>query len=357
MRPHLLAAISFHGFGHIAQTAPVLNELKRRKPDLRLSVLCSAPYELLRTHIQCDFEHWREATDVGVVNQGALRVRVADTARAYAALHADWDTKVKRFSAEFKRREISAVYADIPYLPLAAAARAGLSSVALCSLNWADIFRHYIDPNDPAAALAATMTGAYAGARFFLQPEPSMAMTDLGNTRRIGPIARVGAARVADLRRALGVAGDSRLVLVSLGGIKTDLGMERWPRVERVTWLVQADWKIRHPDARAWDAAGFNFIDTLRSSDAFITKPGYGSFAEAACNGARVLYVPRLDWPEEACLIDWLPRQVPCAAVSKEQFHAGDFRDALEALFAAPPRPAVAPTGIGTAVDTLLGVL
>jgi hypothetical protein len=353
MPPHLLAAISSHGFGHVAQTAPVLNELKRRVPELRLTVLCAAPSALLRSHLRCEFEHWPLSTDLGVVNRGALTVLAAETARAYTAFHSDWDDKVAQLAHEFARRRVDLVFADVPYLPLAAAQRARIPSIALCSLNWADILRHYVEPDDPARALAAVMTDAYAGARVFLQPEPSMPMSDLPNVRRIGPIARVGVDRGAELRRACGIDPQTRLVLISLGGIKTDLGIDRWPRNARVAWLVEADWGVRNADARVWDSAGLNFIDVLRSSDVLVTKPGYGSFAEAACNGARVLYVPRLDWPEEPYLVEWLPTQVPCAALTKNRFLTGEFHTELERLLTVPRCAPASPSGIADAAEVL----
>ncbi len=43
-------------------------------------------------------------------------------------------------------------------------------------------------------------------------------------------------------------------------------------------------------------------MDVLGSRDAILGKPGYGTFAEAACNGKPVLYVSRGDWPEEPAL-------------------------------------------------------
>jgi hypothetical protein len=50
-------------------------------------------------------------------------------------------------------------------------------------------------------------------------------------------------------------------------------------------------------------------IDLLRSVDAVIAKPGYGTFAEAACNATPLLYVRRQEWPEQDCLIEWLHPQ------------------------------------------------
>ena len=46
--PHLYVALSGHGFGHLAQVAPVLNEFRRRWPRARLTVQSALPETVLR---------------------------------------------------------------------------------------------------------------------------------------------------------------------------------------------------------------------------------------------------------------------------------------------------------------------
>ena len=81
------------------------------------------------------------------------------------------------------------MFANVPYLTLAAAASLDVPAVALCSLNWADIYRHYCGHRPEAEDILGTMRSAYAAANRFLQPEPSMPMEYLANRQRIGPIA------------------------------------------------------------------------------------------------------------------------------------------------------------------------
>ena len=40
--PHLFVSLTAHGYGHLAQVAPVVAELTRRLPGLRLTV-CPVP--------------------------------------------------------------------------------------------------------------------------------------------------------------------------------------------------------------------------------------------------------------------------------------------------------------------------
>ena len=98
-------------------------------------------------------------------------------------------------------------------------------------------------------------------------------------------------------------------------------------------------------------------MDVLRSADALITKPGYGSFVEAACNGIPILYVDRHDWPETACLVTWLQSHGRGLGIRPEQLTQGDFGHALETLLMTTPPTPVQATGIEEAVTHLSALL
>jgi UDP-N-acetylglucosamine:LPS N-acetylglucosamine transferase len=83
-----------------------------------------------------------------------------------------------------------------------------------------------------------------------------------------------------------------------------------------------------------------DFTDLVRSVDAVLTKPGYGTFTEAACNGTPVLYVRRDDWPEQDCLIAWLEENARCREASAAALAHGELFDDLEHLWRkARPQP------------------
>ena len=74
-QPHLLVCISAHGFGHVAQVAPVLNALGERMPDLRLTVRATAPLVHLQSRIRIPFNYVRDSGDIGMLMSSALDVR------------------------------------------------------------------------------------------------------------------------------------------------------------------------------------------------------------------------------------------------------------------------------------------
>lgn len=352
---HLLVALSSHGFGHAAQAAAVVNALRRCLPDLRLTIRTPLPRNILARFFEGEFGFTPCDTDVGMVMSTALDIDLVATAEAYARFHADWDGRVQQEARVLAHLAPDLVLADVPYLTLAGASRASIPAVAMCSLNWADIYAHYFQGIRPeASSLHAQILEAYHQAVCFLQTEPSMPMSNLPRRIAIGPVARVGVDRRAELKASLGLAPSVRLVMIALGGIDIRLPLERWPRLPGVHWLVPAVWNINRPDAAAVEALDMSFADVLRSVEALIGKPGYGTFTEAACNGTPMLYVRRPDWPEESCLIEWLKRHGNCLEIDRQRLERGDVASAVRQLWEMPTRRRILPAGIDQAVEYLV---
>ncbi len=346
--PHLVVSISGHGFGHVAQTAPILNLLHQRMPQLRLTVRSAVPLVHLRSRIHAPFEHLSSEGDIGMVMSSALDVRVEESRRAYAAFHADWEARVDDEARLLHELGADVVFSNVGYLPLAGAQRLGIPNAALCSLNWFDIYRHYAGDD----GIAETIHGCYAHADAFLRTTPGMAMDSLPNLRTVAPIAFVGDNRRDELDRLLRLSPEEKLVLVSMGGIASRLPLESWPRIEGVRWLVQESWRVQRSDAIVLESLPLGFGDLLASCDALLTKPGYGSFVEATCSGIPVLFVER-DWPESPALVEWLQGHGVCREVSRRQMESGDLAAALAALWQSPAAKPVPPEGAAQAADWL----
>jgi hypothetical protein len=353
---HLFADISAHGYGHLAQAAPVLNRLAALRPGLRLTLRSALPPEKLAQRIAAPFELIAAASDFGYRMVDALAVDLPATAAAYRHAHADFAARIGDEAQLLAQLGADAVFADVAYLPLAGAARAGIPAAALCSLNWADLFDHFFGREPWAAPIHAEMLAAYRSATF-LRTTPGMAMPSLDRVEVVGPIATLGSARKAELRRKLGAGDTARVVLVALGGIPTRLPVERWPPLFDTHWLVPAAWSVARPDMAPFEPLGWPFADLLASVDAVVTKPGYGTFAEAASNGTAVLYQRRGDWPEQDCLIEWLHANARAVEIDAHALASGDLGAALAAAIAPPAPPYPVPHGIEQAARFLARLL
>lgn len=358
MTQHLFVDISSHGFGHLGQAAPVLTNLLERLPDLRLTVRCGLSRHLLAARLPAGFIHIREATDFGYVQKDAVSIDLEASRVAYQKAHADFAGRVAR-EAEFLRGlRPDLVLTDVAYLPLAGAKAAGIPAIAMSSLNWLDLARHFYGDEGWAAPVIADMQAAYANAEMFIQLTPTMPMETLPNRKQVGPVARVAEPDARQqLRKTLGVNEKQTLVLVAMGGFDMNLPTDRWPADPSLRYLMPAAWDCDHPNAIAYTQGEFDFTELLRASDAVLTKPGYGTVAEAACNGTPMLYLRRDDWPEQEALVTWLHQVGRCQEVKRERLDSGEWISDLNALLAEPLLPEVMPTGIEEAVNLLTAYL
>lgn len=302
---HLFVDISSHGFGHLAISAPILNALRARCPELRLSLRSALPAEQLASRLKGDFELIPSASDFGFVMHDATRVDLAASAEAYRQAHSDWPSRVAREADFLKHLSPDLVFSNVSYLPLAGAARAGIPAWAGCSLHWGDLFAHFFGRELWARPILEEITKAYHSVEKFLRMTPGMPMPTLPQAVPVPPIAAIGQAH------DLGLPGE-RVVLLAMGGIAHRLPVDNWPVTPGLRWLLPRAWQCQHPNALNWEDFDLSFTDMLCSVDAVVTKPGYGTFTEAACNGTPVLYQRRADWPEQESLIDWL-QQHACA--------------------------------------------
>ena len=344
---HLFVDISSHGFGHLAITAPVLNALAEMCPDLRLTVRSGLPLAKLRQRIVPPFAHIAAASDFGYVMHDALHIDLAATAAAYRSAHADWPARIAAEAVFLETLQPDVVLSNVSCLPLAGATQAGIPALAICSLNWAELFAHFFGREAWAAPIHDQMLAAYRAAQKFIRITPAMPMADLPNTTSVGPVASLGQ------RHDLGLNGD-KAVLIALGGIDHQLPVNHWPRLPGIRWLVAGHWRCTHPDAIAYEDFGLSFTDLLCSVDAIVTKPGYGTFTEAACNGTAVLYQRREDWPEQDCLIDWLHRNGRCREIGGDDLEAGNIAPVLATLWTQAEAPRPLPDGARAAAELIL---
>lgn len=379
-KPTCLVAVSSHGFGHLSQVTPVINsahEIARGNSlgTVQWIVRTTIDQSQVRSRIRPFVRIDPYSDDFGMVMLDAFNVDLPASLARYAQLHQDWDRHVDGVARHLSGLDVDTVLADVPYLTLAAAARAEIRSLAICSLNWADILLACVAKDTQALRQAGVSTqafdqilghmrDAYNSAQVFLQPAPSMTMSTPDNTLAIGPVCQPpqGPGREA-LQQWVERHGHRQpgwFVLVSMGGIPTSLDLETWPTHclgRPVYYLVAPGLVGQHPHAIAMQAPGLSFENLFASCDLLIGKPGYGTFVEAACCGIPLIYVERSGWAEAKALTDWLHIHGQARATSFSQLASDHLAQCMSELLQAGRFPPIHPGGNAQAADLLLQTL
>lgn len=362
--------VSGHGFGHASRVIEVLNALGARRPSVRPAVRTAAARWLFDLTMRGPFEYTAVECDTGVVQIDGLRLDEAATVRRARAFMQTFAARADVEARALRRLGARLVLFDIPALGSAAAARAGVPSVALGNFSWDWAYAAYAGAGDVARAVAA----AYTPTALALRLPMSAGFGAFARIEDVPFIARRSTRSAAETRAALGLAPDARVVLTSFGGHGVvEMNLDALAALEGYTLLVSSRIPFgpggtcprtgRRGSLVAFDEAalyarGLRYEDVVAAADVVVTKPGYGIIAECIANDTALVYTSRGRFPEYEVLVAEMPRYLRCQYLPQADFFAGRWREALDAALALPPppeRPAV--DGADVVADRVLSML
>ena len=136
---HIAYYITAHGYGHGVRSSDILGALLAAHPGVRITVTTDLPESFLRSRLPAADGRITVrpgAFDVGMVQQDSIRVDVGATLTEAEELLAERETLID-YEAEMLRGESAdLVVADIPSMPLEAAAEAGVPAIAVGNFSW-----------------------------------------------------------------------------------------------------------------------------------------------------------------------------------------------------------------------------
>src|SRR4051812_46422011 len=161
---HITFYISGHGFGHASRSIELIRALVDRQPALDVTVKTSAPRWMFDDAGIRGLEYEPCETDVGMTQGDSLTIDIADTVKRAARFYLDLDERVAREAEALRRSKTAIVLGDIPPLAHAAAAVAGIRSVAVGNFTWDWIYERYDEFERDAPGIVDIIRGAYARA-------------------------------------------------------------------------------------------------------------------------------------------------------------------------------------------------
>lgn len=348
----LAAYVTGHGFGHATRLVEALREVRARAPALPITFTGTVPGWLVERAVAPPLALRAIATDAGLAQRDALAIDEPGSAAACAAFDAGWDARVEAEAGFLRASGARLVLADIPALPFAAAARAGVPAVGLTNFSWDWIYRHLSARQPALAASAARAAEAYRTAALLLELPFAGDLSVFPRRERVGLVARAPRVGREDARRRLGL-GPRPAVLVSFGGV----GL---PALSRERLEAERDLAFVWPDQAAparLDALGLDYPELVGACDVVLTKPGYGIVSDAIAAGARLVYTDRGDFPEYPVLVAEMPRWLACEHVPQAAVRAGEVGDAIRRVLARPRPPPPPLDGAARAAERIVGMI
>ncbi|MDR0310776.1 MAG: hypothetical protein LBJ21_04230 [Acidobacteriota bacterium] len=333
--------ITAHGYGHGVRSADIIRAFIRLYPEIDIHVVTNLSETFIWNRSGADnFPIHARDFDVGMAQLDSIRVDVAATLDRALALYAARERLLAGEIAFLKEAKIDVVVADIPSLPIEAAARAGIPRVAVGNFSWDWIYSEFLADDRRWLPVVEMFRAQYARADLLLRLPFHDEMAAFPKKEDIPLVARPGKPCREKLARVTGGDPEKKWALLSFTTL--DLKDEAFARIEQIEdceflTVLPLRWRRRNIHAVAREQVSFS--DALASVDAVISKPGFGILSDCVVNNKPLIYAERTNFREYPVLEASIRRYLKHVRISSEDLYRGNLEPGLRAVESAPPPP------------------
>ena len=140
--------ITAHGYGHGTRSCDIINALHSVAPKIPIIVKTDLPLAFMQSRLPPAIKIMPGAFDTGLVQKDSIQVDLEASLHAAEELYSHEQDLIAQEVDFMNRENIGIVVADIPAIPLAAARRAKVPTIATGNFGWDWIYSDFVQ-HDP----------------------------------------------------------------------------------------------------------------------------------------------------------------------------------------------------------------
>jgi hypothetical protein len=330
--------ITSHGYGHGVRSCCIIRAVNELHPGLAVQVVSMLPVGFLHNQIGSTRNDVRAMSfDVGMVQLDSIRVDLDATLVQAERIYGNRRILVEQEAAYLADSGIALVVADIPGIPLEAAARAGIPAVGVGNFGWDWIYSEFLPGNPRWAPIVEMFCEQYSLADLLLRLPFCEDMKAFARIEDIPLVARPGRARRDEIASLTGCSPEKKWILLSFTTL--DWGNEALTQVEQIEnyeflTVLPLEWKRKNIYALRREQV--TFADVVASVDAVVSKPGFGILSDCIVNRKPLIYADRSEFLEYPILEAAIRKYLKYVHIPVGQLYAGNLRDSLDRIWSSP---------------------
>ena len=210
--PKIVYYISGHGYGHAVRSIQIIQELL----ELSCAVIIktTTPAFLFKEGLSRPVQIIAEGFDVGLHQIDNIRFDLEKTKEDVKKILNSAEELIRKEQKYLIDQGCSGIVCDIPFIPLAAAGRAGLPSIGISNFSWDWIYSFYGKGDPEWVPLTEAITGYYREGGLLLRLPFHGEMTAFRRIEDIPLVARKSGKGKAEIRQTLELPQDRKIGLI-----------------------------------------------------------------------------------------------------------------------------------------------
>lgn len=338
MKGSIAYYITAHGYGHGSRSCDIIRAINKLYPHVMVHIVTRLPESFLSSQIGNNGNPVRSRSfDVGMVQIDSIRVDVDATLTLVEQLCAARQELIAEECAFLKEKNIRMVVADIPAIPIEAAARLGIPSMAVGNFSWDWIYSGFLSRDPRWQPVVNIFREAYAKTDLLLRMPFCDAMGAFPRVEDIPLVAVPGKGQREKIAQITGCNPKAKWILLSFTTL--DWNGEALARVEEIEECEFFTVRPLHWERRnihTLDRDQVTFSDVLASVDAVISKPGFGILSDCIVNQRPLIYAERSDFLEYPILESALRKYLRHVHIPAEDLYRGNLAASLARIWESP---------------------
>ncbi len=325
--PRVAYFITAHGFGHAARASAIMDAVSDIHPSVSFDIFTTVPAWFFEDSLSGRFEYHDFLTDIGLVQKTPFLHHLKETIEMLNRF-IPFDRELISDTANFlKQRACRLAVCDISPIGISIAAEAGIPSILIENFTWDWIYEDFIPADACFRRFADYFRGIYREVDYHIQTAPVCNPKAVDLTT--GPISRKVRLPSARVREKLGISKETKMVLLTTGGVKAKypflkcLAFE--PEICFVIPGASESYEKRDNLSLLPFRSGFMHSDLVNAADAVVGKAGYSTIAEVHQAGVPFGYVARSNFRETDRLVAFIEKEMQGIRIHDKEFKVGQW--------------------------------
>jgi len=351
--------ISPHGFGHAARAAGIMAAIHEIDSSIQFEIFTKVPSWFFQDSLSGPFAYHSLLTDIGLMQKTPLREDLNKTLQCLKNFLPFDHSQISTLGQLIKGLECELIICDIAPMGILVAKEADIPSVLVENFTWDWIYQEYTDYDVGIKKHIVYLRSLFDTADHHVQTEPvcCYCLADLTTL----PVSRKVRTPAREIRKKLGLPIDSKVVMITMGGIPEQyIFLKELANQRDVHFVIPGggqSMEIHDNLVLLPYHSDFFHPDLINACDGVVGKLGYSTLAEVYYTGIPFGYIPRPSFRESEILAAYVDEKMIGVAIEETEFQVGSWISHIQHLLALPRIQQSGPNGAEQAarfINTLL---